>query len=168
MSSRPRASALGLLPRRWFWSCRRLRHPVAPAGRSRCKLGAKILRKALLRARQMIAHGSARSVWIVCRNGVAHGTMLAKRGPPRARVFEIVRKLREIGIETLVEQFADHAHQHGVAETSGDRDVEGAVVNHRGFAGMLDILHRDEGGIDARDVRFRRGARGLLGDRTLE
>ena len=91
-----------------------------------------------------------------------------ERGAPRAGVFEIMCKLCEIRIEALVEQLADHAHQHGIAEASGDRDMEGAIMDHRGFAGMLDILHGDEGGIDARDVVLRRHARGLLGDRAFE
>ena len=102
------------------------------------------------------------------RNGIAHGAVLVKRGAPRAGILEIMRKLREIGIEALVEQLADHAHQHGIAETSGDRDVEGAVMDHRGFAGVLDVLHRDQGGVDAGDIVLGRHARGLLGDGAFE
>ena len=101
---------------------------------------------------KMITHRVPGSLGLARRNGIAHDTMLVERGAPRARVLEIMRKLREIGIEALVKELADHTHQHGIAEASGDRDMEGAVVDHRGLAGMVDILHCDEGGVDARDI----------------
>ena len=116
----------------------------------------------------MLAHGLARGVRIMRHNRVTHGAMLVKRGTPGSRALEVMRKLREIGIEALVEQLADHAHQHGIVETAGDRDMEGAVVHHRGLAGMLDILHGDKRRIDAGDVVVGRHARGLLGDRAFE
>ena len=118
--------------------------------------------------REMIAHGVAGRPGLARRNGVPHRAMLVERGAPRAGVFEVVCKLREIRIEALVEQLADHAHQHGIAEASGDRNMERAIMHHRGFAGMLDIFHGDEGGIDARNVVLRRHARGLLGNRALD
>ena len=89
----------------------------------------------------MGAHRLARGVRIMRRDRLAHGAMLVERGAPGARAFEIMRKLREIGIEALVEQLADHADQNGIAEAAGDRDMKRAVVDHRGFAGMLDLLH---------------------------
>ena len=79
-----------------------------------------------------------------------------------------MRELGEVGIEPLVEQLADDAHQHGIVETSGDRDVKRAVVDHRGFAGMLHGRHRLERGVDARDIVWRRHPRRLLGDGAFD
>ncbi|MEY9451860.1 hypothetical protein ABIG07_000808 [Bradyrhizobium ottawaense] len=116
----------------------------------------------------MRAHRFARGLRIMRRDRLAHGAMLVERGAPGARALEIMRELREIGIEALVEQLADDAHQNGIAEAAGDRDVERAVMHHRGFAGMLDILHCEERGVDAGDVVFGRDARGLFGDGAFE
>ena len=76
----------------------------------------------------------------------------ASAAPQDLRVLEIVRELCEIGIEPLIEEFADDADKDGVVEAAGDRDMERAVVDHRGFAGMLHRRHRLERGIDALDV----------------
>ena len=118
--------------------------------------------------REVVAHGVAGRLGQAGRNGIAHGPVLAQRRAPGAGVLEIMRKLREIGIEALVEQLADHTHQHGVAEASGDGDMEGAVMDHRGFARVLDISHRNQRGIDASNILPGRHARGLLGDGAFQ
>ena len=68
--------------------------------------------------------------------------VLGQRRIPGLRVLEIVRELGEVGIEPLVEQLADDADQHGIVEASGDSDMKRAVMDHRGFAGMLHGGHR--------------------------
>ena len=100
----------------------------------------------------MLAHGDARGVGIVRGDGVADRLVLGQRGAPGFRVLEIMRELCEIGIEPLVEQFADDADQHGVVEASRHRDMERAVMDHRGVAGMLHLRHRLQRGVDALDI----------------
>ena len=80
----------------------------------------------------MLAHGQSGGIGILCHDGIADRAVLGERGVPRFRVLEIMRQLGEVGIEPLIEEFADHADQHGVIQASGHRDVEGAV------AGCLD------------------------------
>ena len=78
----------------------------------------------------MLAHRYARRVGIVCGNGIADRPVLGQRRIPGLRILEIVRELGEIGIEPLVEQLADHTDQHGVVETSGNRNMKRAVMDH--------------------------------------
>ena len=66
----------------------------------------------------MFAHGDAGGIRIARDNGVADRLMLSQRSAPGFRVLEIMRQLRKIGIEALVEQFADDANQNGVIEAS--------------------------------------------------
>ncbi len=94
--------------------------------------------------------------------------MLGECRVPGVRIFEIMRELGKVGIEALIEQFADDADQHGIVETSRDRDMKGTIVDHRRLAGMLHRRHRRERRVDALDIGRRRHPRRLFGNRTFD
>src|SRR5437763_13033895 len=139
--------------------------PCQSGGRS---FRPKALRKARLRTRQMFAHGHAGRLGIARDDGIADRPMLGERGAPGFRIFEIMREFCEVGIETLIKEFADDADQDGVVEASCDRDMKRAVMDHRCFAGMLHGGHRLERGIDALDIARSRYPRRLLRDGALD
>ena len=92
--------------------------------------------------------------------------MLLMRDPPGGLALDVPRQLREVRVDALIEQVADGAQQHDIAERRDDGAVEAAVHVHPMLERELGTdlgEHRIQPG----DVRWRGQARRLLRHRAL-
>src|SRR5262245_49012182 len=113
---------------------------------------AKIQGEALVRALQMLAHRRPCPLWIVRGNRITNNPVLRLCRVPGARGFEMPGEPFEVGIDALVEQLADAAHEHSIAQRCCDGNVELTIELNPRVPRWLRCCRLAEHGIQPRDI----------------